>query len=167
MVLSETQKDLIRKSWDEVRKDLVGFGTELFIRYVSLFTTLSLTCFVRFFAANPDYKNFFPSFRDLNTLDEIRADKRMAYHAGRVTTALSGIVDNLDNPGEFSRVLTAMLQSHKKREIKVEQFENLRAVFIGLLQDTLGKDLMNEEASKAWELAYEVIVFTYRIILAQ
>lgn len=78
-----------------------------------------------------------------------------------MTSALSKVVDNLDNAEEFNKTLQELMQSHKKRDIKVEQFENLRTVLMALLRDSLGPELMNAEACVAWNKAYDVIVNAY------
>lgn len=102
----------------------------------------------------------------MQTWDELKGDKRLKMHAGRVTSALSALVDNLNNPDELKQVLNNMLMGHKARDITLEQFVNLQKVLIDFLKDALGPQLMNEDAVVAWNTTYEFIVQTYKSILS-
>jgi len=48
--LTPSEKDIIRKTWDLIKKDIAGNGYDLFIR---------------FFTENPSYQQYFKSFKDI------------------------------------------------------------------------------------------------------
>lgn len=117
--------------------------------------------FIRFFEANPDYVKVFP-FDDLEDLEEILKSSSLKMHAGRVMTALSSIVDNINDPIIFQENLQKIISSHVERKIELKQFENLKMALVRLLIDKLGDDIMNDEAKKAWSKAYDIILDTYQ-----
>ncbi|OTF78604.1 cytoglobin-1-like protein [Euroglyphus maynei] len=146
MTLTEKDKENIQKTWALVRVDSVQAGIELFRR---------------FFEANPDYVKVFP-FDDCKDLNEILKSSTLKMHAGRVMTALSSIVDNLNDPILFQENLGKIITSHVERNIELRQFENLKMALVGLLIDKLGNDIMNDETKEAWSKAYDVILDTYK-----
>lgn len=117
--------------------------------------------FIRFFEANPDYVKVFP-FDDLEDLEEILKSSSLKMHAGRVMTALSSIVDNINDPIIFQENLQKIIASHVERKIELKQFENLKMALVRLLIDKLGDDIMNDEAKEAWSKAYDIILDTYQ-----
>lgn len=114
----------------------------------------------RFFEANPDYIKFFP-FGELDSVEEVLKDPRLKLHAGRVMSALSSIVDNLNNPSNFEQQLREIISTHAERKIELNQFLNLKQALVQFLIDKLGPDVMNEEAMSAWSKAYSVILNAY------
>ncbi|KAH9413073.1 globin 1 [Dermatophagoides pteronyssinus] len=146
MTLTEKDKEIIQKTWALVRVDSIQAGIELFRR---------------FFEANPDYVKVFP-FDDLEDLEEILKSSSLKMHAGRVMTALSSIVDNINDPIIFQENLQKIISSHVERKIELKQFENLKMALVRLLIDKLGDDIMNDEAKEAWSKAYDIILDTYQ-----
>ena len=114
----------------------------------------------RFFKENPTYVKLFP-FDSSLSLEEIVKDKRFKMHAGRVMTALSGIVDTLNAPDDFQRNLQKVIDDHKARNIQLSHFLHLKAVLVQLLIDKLGAEVMNDEAKAAWAKAYDAITCAY------
>lgn len=94
-------------------------------------------------------------------MEEVLKDTRLKTHAGRVMSALSSIVDNLNNPSNFEQHLREIISTHAERKIELIQFLNLKKSLVKFLIDKLGSDVMNEEAMSAWSKAYAVILDAY------
>ena len=116
---------------------------------------------IRLFTAHPSYINYFP-FKDLTDVDEICKDRRLKLHASRVMGAISSIVDNLDNPEQFRENIQKIIDSHVGREIGLERFVNLKMVLVQLLCDTLGAEIMDQNALGAWAKVYDYILESYK-----
>ena len=88
-------------------------------------------CGCRFFEANPDYVKLFP-FDNHEDIEAVLKSSTLKMHAGRVMTALSSIVDNLNDPIVFEENLQKIIISHVQRNIELKQFENLTILIVFL-----------------------------------
>jgi len=113
----------------------------------------------RLFEAQPTYQQFF-SFRDVPDLAKLREDKRLKAHVRNVMHTLAMVVDNLDEPEVAQEMLDKIARSHIQRQINEHHFEQLKGCLVSLLTDTLGKEVMNEQALTAWSKTYDLFTQT-------
>ncbi|KAH7643587.1 globin 1 [Dermatophagoides farinae] len=146
MTLTEKDTEIIQKTWTMVRADSIQAGVDLFRK---------------FFEANPDYVKLFP-FDNHEDIEAVLKSSTLKMHAGRVMTALSSIVDNLNDPIMFEENLQKIIISHVQRNIELKQFENLKLALVQLLMDKLGTNIMDDQAKESWSKAYDVILETYK-----
>jgi len=140
--LTNGEKDIIRNTWAEVKKDIKGNGYDLFIR---------------FFTENPTYQQHFKGFSDV-PIAELRGNKKVLAHANSVLYAITSLVDNLDDPECLVEMLKKVSESHVARGIAIPMFINLGTTIVGLLIDKLGPNVMDTVAIEAWKKTYGVIV---------
>ncbi|XP_054159276.1 globin-like [Oppia nitens] len=147
--LTTTEKNIIRNTWELVKKDVAGNGYDLFIR---------------FFDENPTYQQLFKSFKNVPK-SELRGNKRVLAHATNVLYAISMLVDNIDDTEVLVEMLKKLATNHQMRHISYNMFENLKITLVGLLKDKLGSTLMNDEAINAWDKTYNVILSVVKPVL--
>lgn len=111
----------------------------------------------RFFTENPTYQSHFSSFKDV-PISDLKGNKKVLAHALSVLSAISGLVDNLDDPEVLVEMLVKTGGNHFRRSIKVEQFNSLGVSIIGWLIEKCGTGIMDQEAINAWKKTYSVIV---------
>jgi hemoglobin-like flavoprotein len=140
--LTIDERDMVRKSWDVVKRDIRGSGYDLF---------------ERFFTENPTYQANFKSFKDV-PLKELRGNKKLAAHAATVLYAITALVDNLDDPEVITEMLLKTSGAHFKRNITLPMFQNLGTSLVGFLVEKVGPELMTPEAIEAWKKTYGVIL---------
>ncbi|KAI1301691.1 Globin [Halotydeus destructor] len=138
--LTEKEKDIVRQTWELVKKDINGNGYDLLIR---------------FFTENPTYQQYF-SFKDV-PLAELRGNKKVLAHVKSLMYALTAVVDSLDDTDCLVEMLAKLASSHKTRGIAVDTFDNLGLTVLGHLAEKF-PDLVNEEGTLAWKKTYGVIV---------
>jgi len=139
--LTPREKDVIRNTWAIAKQDQEGTGYDLFIR---------------FFTENPSYQSNFKSFAGV-PLAELRGNKKVLAHALNVLSAITALVDSLDDTEVIVEMLTKLAGNHFRRGIKIEMFQNLGVTIVGLLKEKLGA-AMDDQAVEAWKKTYGVIV---------
>ncbi|KAG7164355.1 Globin-like [Homarus americanus] len=115
------------RTWDLVRPDLKTHGIYFFLRL---------------FREEPQLKTRFKGFMN-KTEDQLRENKRLAAHGTTVLTAITSMVDNLDDVG----VLVELLQTTGL----------LAPVLLNYLRDNLGS-AWTSVADEAWAKALKVIM---------
>jgi len=139
--LTPQEAKAVKTTWSLVQTDLKGNGVKFFIH---------------FFTGFPEYQKIFRGFADI-PLEQLSTNKRFIAHAYTVMSALSALVDNLDDPEVLSELLLNVGRNHIKRKLKKGDFENLRASLV----DFLGKALRDDwtpEADVAWKKTLQVVV---------
>lgn len=91
----------------------------------------------------------------------------MKAHALTVVSALTVMVDSLDQPEVFMELIEKNIRTHINRKIGVEQYKHLKVAFVDTLLAVLGPEIMNEVSLTAWGKAFDVIVETYNKINSQ
>lgn len=107
------------------------------------------------FKTNPSYQNYF-SFRDVPDLATLREDKRLKAHARNVMFTLSMVVNSLNDPEVVGEMVHKIARSHLKRNLDETQFTVLKGAVVTLLVNSLGPQLMNEQALTAWSKTYDL-----------
>jgi hemoglobin-like flavoprotein len=103
---------------------------------------------IRFFTENPSYQQYFKSFKDI-PISELRGNKKVLAPETNVMYAISMRVYNIQDTEVLAELLKKLAESHYKRKITIEKFENLKISLIGLLKEKLGPKLMNDKAVAA------------------
>ncbi|XP_066583877.1 globin isoform X2 [Prorops nasuta] len=134
--LTERQKKLVINTWASLRKDPAGTGNVVMSS---------------FFTKYPDYQKYFEAFKNV-PISELSTNKKYQAHCISVITALSNIVDSLNNAELLTATLTSLAERHQKRGQKQEHFENLKGVMLEVLGKALGKQF-TAEVEEAWEKA--------------
>ena len=114
---------------------------------------LNLKSCLRFFGENPSYQSLFPSFSDL-PVSEIPGNEPLLSHSNNVLYALSGLIDNLDEPEVLLLMLRKNGANHFKRGVTFSMYQTLGPTLRTVLSDRLGPEIMNDYALKCWEKAY-------------
>ncbi|CAG2111740.1 unnamed protein product, partial [Medioppia subpectinata] len=146
--LTETERDFVRNTWELVRQDVPGNGSDLFLRL---------------FDENPEYQALFKAFKSVPKA-ELRYNKRFVAHVTNVMYTLSMIVDNIDETEVLVEMLTKMADNHRRHKSTVQMFVNLKTSLFGLLTDKLGPNVMTADAVNAWDKTYSVIVSPSRLL---
>ncbi|CAG2109708.1 unnamed protein product, partial [Medioppia subpectinata] len=120
--LTKTEKDFVRNTWELVRQDIIGNGSDLFIR---------------FFDENPTYQGLFKAIKNVPKA-ELRENKRFIAHLTSVMYTLSMIVDYIDETELLVEMLTKMANNHIRHKTTAEMFMNLKTTIIGAGQSGLG-----------------------------
>ena len=91
-------------------------------------------------------------------MDELREDKRLKAHARNVMYTLSMVVDSLKDEEVLQEMVDKIAQTHVKRKLNEKHFLGLRGSLIGLLNDSLGPEVMTKEALTAWSKTYDIFL---------
>jgi len=122
MAMENSEIDQLRAIWRMVEPDQTTHGVEILIRL---------------FDRYPETKSKFKRLTT-STPEEMRASARVRAHAGRVVTALGGIISSLEDNEMIDETIYLLGDSHKKRGIAGEDFEKFTNVFIDYLKSALG-----------------------------
>ncbi len=74
-----------------------------------------------FFTGYPEYQKVFRGFAEI-PIDQLATNKRLIAHGFTVMTAISGLVDNLEDPEVLTELLLNTGRNHKKRELTPGDF---------------------------------------------
>ncbi|XP_042230174.1 globin-like [Homarus americanus] len=129
------------RTWDLVRPDLKTHGIYFFLRL---------------FREEPQLKTRFKGFMN-KTEDQLRENKRLAAHGTTVLTAITSMVDNLDDVGVLVELLQTTGVNHKNRGIPKQDYDLLAPVLLNYLRDNLGS-AWTSVADEAWAKALKVIM---------
>ncbi|CAG2114399.1 unnamed protein product [Medioppia subpectinata] len=140
--LSDNEIELVKNSWDVVKKDGKHFGNQLFID---------------FFTKHPTYQQNFKSLANI-PLSELGSSKRLLAHTTGVMYALTSLVDNLDDTEVVVEMLAKTGDNHRRRRLDVRAFDELGVVFIDLLRTALGANVLDGQLLNAWSKTYSLIV---------
>jgi hemoglobin-like flavoprotein len=149
--LTPSEKDIVRNTWDVVKKDLNGNGVDLFIRL---------------FTAHPEYQQKFKLLKNI-PISELKGNKNLLAHATNVMYTITMLVENIEHTEVLVEMLKKLGRDHYRRTITVKHFENLKLILMALLKDKVGTDLMNDKAVAAWDKTYAVIVSVVKIGLEE
>jgi hemoglobin-like flavoprotein len=140
--LTSGDKDCVKATWAEVKKDVPGHSVDLFMRL---------------FTAYPDYQKKFNKFKDV-PFAELKGNKDLLDQATTVVNAMTKLVDIIDDANGFNEMVKKLGRDHYKRQVTVEHFQNFKGILMSLLKDKLGSGLMNDNAIAAWDKTYAIIV---------
>lgn len=127
MPLDQSQIDLIRESFDELKKNPNRRSVEFY---------------EAFFARAPEVKGMF------------RED--LEGQGMQFLSTLSMIVGHLDHPDAMDERLAELGQSHRAMGVKAEQFAPMGEALIEVLGNALG-DEFTDEMRTAWTVGFEEI----------
>ncbi|XP_068673110.1 cytoglobin-1-like [Montipora foliosa] len=141
--LSETQKYLVRETWETVEqhKNNVGKAT-----------------FLRFFQKNPDYRKLFPEFKDVDLL-EIEKNSALHGHAKRVMKAVENAVSSMDDAFGFAAYLEGLGRRHKSRALKPIYLDAMQESLMSTLKELLNHQ-WTHETEEAWNKLFLFISST-------
>jgi hypothetical protein len=74
-----------------------------------------------FFTGYPEYQKVFRGFAEI-PIDQLATNKRLIAHGFTVMTAISGLVDNLEDPEVLTELLLNTGRNHKKRKLTPGDF---------------------------------------------
>lgn len=75
----------------------------------------------RFFEENPSHQRYFKSFKDV-PLKDLPSNNKFQAHCTSVMYALTSILDNLDDIGCLTEMLTKLGQNHYKHGVSRRGF---------------------------------------------
>lgn len=91
-------------------------------------------------------------------ISELKGNKKVLAHALSVLSAISSLVENLDDPEVLVEMLIKTGGNHFRRHIQVEQFDALGVTIVGWLIEKCGPQAMDQSGINAWKKTYSVIV---------
>ncbi|XP_028161672.1 cytoglobin-1-like isoform X1 [Ostrinia nubilalis] len=114
----------VQKSWAPVYANSVANGTEILNR---LFTTY------------PETKNYFKMIRNLPD-GEYAQNFQFKAHVINLMSALNLAIMNLNQPEIVAAMMVKLGESHKRREIKEQNFHDLKNVLVKMFIEVLNLD---------------------------
>ncbi|XP_020600641.1 neuroglobin-like [Orbicella faveolata] len=141
--LSETQKSLVRETWETVEQHRNAVGKKTFLR---------------FFDLNPDYQRLFPEFKDVDP-SELENTSALYGHAKRVMKAVENAVSSLDDAVSFAGYLEELGRRHKARALKPAYLDAMQEALMYALKDLL-KSQWTKETEEAWNKLFRFISST-------
>ncbi|KAH9489318.1 hypothetical protein Btru_057582 [Bulinus truncatus] len=133
--LTKREKELIIQTWAPVGEK--GKAKENGLEF-----------FLQLFATYPYMQDYFPLFKG-QTQAELRNSSKLKAHATSVMYALTSYVENVEDSENLVGLVQKIAVSHIGRGITVEDFENLKKVFLKFLLSSLG-DQNITEIETAW-----------------
>lgn len=124
MPISPHEQDLIRSSFDKLRKD---------------FDTNSTYFYDAFFGYAPDLRRM---FRD-----------DLTGQGMKFMTTLGEVIDHLRNPNEDGEAMSELGHMHASIGIAKENFEPMEEALMDTFRHVMGEDF-DDELEKAWRRAY-------------
>nr|QVE54707.1 myoglobin [Episoriculus fumidus] len=138
MGLSDGEWQLVLDIWGKVEADIPSHGQEVLIRL---------------FQDHPQTLDKFDKFKNLKSVDEMKASEDLKKHGTTVLTALGGI---LKKKGQHQAELAPLAQSHaNKHKIPIEYLEFISKAIIQVLKAKHGDDF-TDSAKGAMEKALEL-----------
>ncbi|XP_014777175.1 globin-like [Octopus bimaculoides] len=116
----------------------------------------SVAFFEKLFTTYPEYIDYFPKFKG-KQLAELKEMSSFVLHAKSVFTALTAVVNNLDNADYLVKLLLKTGKDHKMRGVPKQPFHNLALVFIDFMEERLGSNF-TPLAKSSWQKALVVVV---------
>lgn len=86
----------------------------------------------------------------------------MEAHATSVMYAITQLVDNLDDIELIVEMLKKQARNHANRKVDSTKFDLLGGIFLKLMAEKLGPQLMDERGMQIWSKTYSVIVKVIR-----
>ncbi|KAJ2946150.1 hypothetical protein O0L34_g5082 [Tuta absoluta] len=114
----------VQKSWAPVSQNSEANGTELL---------------KRLFAAHPETKEFFKMVRRIPEEEYIQNPQFKA-HVINLMTAITTAVNNLNQPAVVAAMMHKLGESHGKRQIKEQHFQDLKGVIVKMFIELLNMD---------------------------
>ena len=137
--ITDDEKQIIRKNWNILSKDLSGLGVQIFLRI---------------FVLKPDLKQLFP-FRNYEG-EELVADSVFRGHASRFVQAIGAAIDNMD---DLNNAMGPMLEDLGGQHLRYDGFKpEYWDIFIESVLDIWKKQLrrkLTSNASDAWRVLFE------------
>ena len=140
--IADDDKQLVRKTWNRLSKDLSGLGVQIFLRI---------------FVLKPDLKQLF-LFRRYEGR-ELVADSVFRGHASRFVQAIGAAIDNMD---DLNNVMGPMLEDLGGQHLRYDGFKpDYWDIFIESVLDIWKKQLRRKLTSKtsdAWRVLFEFMI---------
>ncbi|XP_067317328.1 neuroglobin-like [Anolis sagrei] len=144
--LSETQKELIRESWEILHKDITRVG---------------IIVFIRLFETHPECKDVFFLFRDIDDLQQLKMSKELQAHGLRVMSFIEKSVARMDQEPKLQQLAFELGRSHCRYKAPPKYYEYIGTQFIQAAQPIL-KEAWTPETEKAWEGLFRYLAATMR-----
>ncbi|XP_078391251.1 cytoglobin-2 [Cetorhinus maximus] len=149
--LSETDTELIRRTWCRVREDSERAGVRILVRFFSNF---------------PTARRYFRQFQHLQDPQEMQRSVQLSRHAHRVMGAINSLVENLEHPNEIDSILQSVGRAHALRhKVDPVYFKILNGVILEILVEEYS-EFFTHEAQEAWTklltLIYIKVCATYQ-----
>ncbi|KPJ08246.1 Cytoglobin-1 [Papilio machaon] len=132
----------VQKSWAPVNKNSVATGTELlksllFQNYGAQFNEPIKA--ILFFRAYPNSKDF---FKMISKLPEEEYSKNFQFkaHVINLMATLNQAVTNLNQPEVVAVMMNKLGESHKRRKIQEQHFNDLKEVIVKMFIEVLKLD---------------------------
>lgn len=132
--LTDRDKQMIRKTWPKVSKDLLTFGAKVFTMIIHV---------------NPHMKDLFPW--QGSTEEELLSDARFRQHAERFSQVISSAAENVNT---FDDVITPSLITLGEHHVDYvnfseEYYEIFSASILKVIEEELDSKL-TDDVSEAW-----------------
>ncbi|KAG8448977.1 hypothetical protein GDO86_015880 [Hymenochirus boettgeri] len=141
--LSETQKELIRDSWQAVSQDQLHHGMVLFTRLFELEPDLVLL-----FQYNSTH---------FTEAQECLSSTEFMEHIRKVMTVIDTAVSSLDSLQSLTEYLTNLGRKHRAVGVKLESFSTVGESLLFALETGLG-DAFTPDTREAWSQLYSSVV---------
>ncbi|XP_035432528.2 cytoglobin isoform X3 [Spodoptera frugiperda] len=122
--LTRREVNLIQKSWAPVNADKAANGAELLRR---------------FFTAYPAAKEFFKMIKGMPE-EQYLENPQFKAHVINLMTALNLAVENLNQPEVVAAMMNKLGESHGRRKIKEQNFQDLKQVIVKMFIEVLKLD---------------------------
>lgn len=143
--LSKRDIHHVQRSWAVAYADSVGTGTELL---------------KRFFRTYPETKNFFRMIKNLPE-DKYLENAQFKAHVINLMTSLNLAISNLHQPDIVIAMMQKLGESHNRRKIKEQHFNELKEVIVKMFIEVLHLD---DNTLGSWG---RVVEFWYKHIFQQ
>lgn len=138
--LSDREKELIRSSWEQVKKNKKVFAVKIFLKL---------------FTQHPSAQDIFEQLRGI-PLEELKTHRKMKAHALRVFASLNTLVEQIDEEDVLVEMFSNVARTHHKYEVGKAHYDLLGGVLIELFGEELGAEFTSDTQG-AWLKAYGVM----------
>ncbi|CAF0977986.1 unnamed protein product [Didymodactylos carnosus] len=110
---------------------------------------------------HPELKRLWIFCAQLETVDEMRSNSQLCYHAKKITNTLNDLIIHIDNPEKRKQILESLGKTHYQYDVKPVHFEFAKIAMDSALTEVLRSDFTLKR-KQAWSFFFQQIVVDLR-----
>ncbi|XP_064107702.1 cytoglobin-2-like [Macrobrachium nipponense] len=149
-MLTEAQKETIKRTWKIIETNVARVGV---VTFIGLFET------------HPDVQEVFIPFRGL-PMEEVQQSKELRSHALRVMGFVEKAVRRLEEPEKLVPLIQECGKNHCHYGAQIQHVELVGPEFLKAIQPALESE-WTDEVEEAWDLLMKNIAYGMRLAMIE